>query len=105
MIASAHRLAMILVMIAWGIAYYVFLINRASNHSAISLYWVYVLLLPVALHCLWQLKHSKHWLIPFSIALVIITGVAVLDYLNVMLQYDTWLQRGMPERPGWSVLL
>lgn len=104
MIANAHRLAMILVMIVFFVAYYVFVLNP-SNHSAISLYWVYMLALPAALHSLWQLKASWHWLIPLAFAVGIVAGVAVLDYLNIMLQYDTWLQRGMPERPGWSVLL
>lgn len=103
MIANAHRLTMILVMIVFLMVCYVFVVNR-SNHSAFSLYWVYVLVLPLALHSLFQLKASKHWLIPLAFGLVIIASVAVLDYLNIMLQYDTWLQRGMPERPGWSVL-
>jgi hypothetical protein len=104
MIANAYRLAMILIIVASAIVYYVFMINRASNHSGLSLYWVYVLVLPAALHFLGQLKYSKYWLIPLAFGLLIIVGVALLDYFNIMLQYDTWLQRGMPERLRWSVL-
>ncbi len=104
MIANAYRLAMMLVIVAWGIVYYVFLINRAGNHSGISLYWVYVPVVPAALYSLRQLTASWHWLIPLAFGIVIIAGVAALDYLNIMLQYDSWLQRGMPQRPGWSVL-
>lgn len=38
-------------------------------------------------------------LIIILLGLISIGGVFVLDHFNVLVQYDTWLARGMPERP------
>jgi hypothetical protein len=39
-----------------------------------------------------------------SFAVLSIVAVVVIDGANVLVQYDRWAQRGMPERPCGSIL-
>lgn len=96
-------LALAIVMIALDV--YTFAINE-TNHTGIPMSWLVALGavgLFAAFGFRWKLRGSPGvarataWLMAASIALIV--NVIVLDVSNVMMTFERWAYKGMPERP------
>jgi hypothetical protein len=72
-----------------------------DNHIGVNLLWVLPLALVVMLAGgLWlptQLRRMGWALLVLGLFTVL--GVVLLDRLNILVEYEAWLERGMPERP------
>jgi len=78
--------------------------GSSVNHIGISPYLVLTVAVPGLILGLTGARGAwSNWgwlpwgLVGLSLAMV--GGVVVLDQFNILVEYETWLRRGMPERP------
>ncbi|WP_309888631.1 hypothetical protein [Archangium sp.] len=73
----------------------------SGNHIAVSVLWV----IPLALVAMlagalwWGARLRRAGMALLVLGLLTVVGVVLLDRLNVLVEYEAWLDRGMPERP------
>ena len=72
-----------------------------ENHIGVSVLWA----LPLALVAmlaggLWLAAHRRRaGAMLLVLGLLTSAGVVLLDRLDILVEYEAWLERGMPERP------
>jgi hypothetical protein len=73
----------------------------SENHIGVSVLWIIPLALVAMLAgALWraaQLRRAGMALL--VLGLLTVVGVVLLDQLDILVEYESWLERGMPERP------
>jgi hypothetical protein len=73
----------------------------SGNHIGVSVLWAIPLALVAMLAGVLlraaRLRHAGMALL--VLGLLTVVGVVLLDQLDVLVEYEVWLERGMPERP------
>ena len=46
-------------------------------------------------------KRDKLILVIFALSTLISLNFFLFDYFNILVEYDRWLKKGMPEKPFW----
>jgi hypothetical protein len=94
-LGSGLALALFWVLVALRIATY------RDNHIGVSLLWVIPLALVAMLAGgLWRAAHRRRaGAFLLVLGLLTVVGVVLLDRLDILVEYETWLDRGMPDRP------
>ncbi|KFA94615.1 hypothetical protein Q664_01530 [Archangium violaceum Cb vi76] len=73
----------------------------SENHTGVSVLWA----LPLALVAmlaggLWLAAHRRRaGTVLLVLGLLTAGGAVLLDRLDILVEYEEWLERGMPERP------
>jgi membrane-bound metal-dependent hydrolase YbcI (DUF457 family) len=72
-----------------------------ENHVGVSPLWVLPLALVAMLAggLLWAAPSRRAAVALLALGLLTGVGVVLLDRLNILVGYESWLERGMPERP------
>jgi uncharacterized membrane protein len=74
---------------------------HSGNHISVSVLWVIPLALMATLSgVLWRaarLRRAGGALL--VLGLLTVLGAVLLDRLDILVEYESWLERGMPERP------
>ena len=90
---------------AMGLVFWAFIFYRLiyypENYMGFSPLWgltVFVALLPSSLTCGFYSGFSRYFGI-MAFALASCLALWGLDYFNLLMAYETWLSRGMPDRP------
>jgi hypothetical protein len=73
----------------------------SGNHIGVNLLWILPLALVAMLAgALWRAgQFRRTGMALLVLGLLTVVGVVLLDRLNVLVEYEAWLDRGMPERP------
>ncbi len=84
----------------WGLV--VFRVaSDPGNHISVNVLWILplalVAILAGALLRAAQLRRAGMALL--VLGLLTVVGVVLLDQLDILVEYESWLERGMPERP------
>jgi len=76
-----------------------------SNHWGFDTRWLWLGCLPslLVVALLLRSQYRRRVLIPLCAALLLAIVVAVFDHFNILVEYESWLARGMPE--AWHVTL
>jgi hypothetical protein len=84
----------------WGLVAFRVAVD-SGNHTSVNVLWAIPLALVAMLAgALWraaQLRRAGMALL--VLGLLTVVGVVLLDRLDVLVEYEAWLERGMPERP------
>ncbi|MGZ3460534.1 MAG: hypothetical protein ACXU86_18760 [Archangium sp.] len=77
------------------------LIAYPENHIGVSVLWAIPLALVAMLAGgLWRAARLRRaGMALLVLGLLTVIGAVLLDRLNILVEYDSWLERGMPERP------
>lgn len=84
----------------WGLVV-LRIVSHPENHIGVSVLWV----LPLALVAmlaggLWlSTQRRRAGVALLALGLLTVAGAVLLDRLNILVEYESWLKRGMPERP------
>jgi hypothetical protein len=72
-----------------------------ENHISVSVLWVIPLALVAMLAgALWRAASFRRaGMALLMLGLLTVIGVVLLDRLDILVEYEAWLERGMPERP------
>lgn len=72
-----------------------------ENHIGVSVLWVIPLALVAMLAgALWRAAQFRRaGMALLMLGLLTVIGVVLLDRLDILVEYEAWLERGMPERP------
>ncbi|WP_395852398.1 hypothetical protein [Cystobacter fuscus] len=77
------------------------IVSHPENHIGVSVLWILPLpLMAVLAGGLWlstQLRRAGWALL--VLGLLSSMGVVLLDQLDILVEYESWLERGMPDRP------
>jgi hypothetical protein len=77
------------------------LISHPENHLGVSVLWITPLaLVAILAGGLWWAAHRRRAGATLMVlGLFTLLGVVLLDRLDILVEYEAWLERGMPERP------
>jgi hypothetical protein len=84
----------------WGLVL-LRLVSHPENHIGVSVLWILPLsLMAMLAGGLWQSTQLRRagWAL-LVLGLLTFMGVVLLDQLDILVEYESWLERGMPERP------
>ena len=77
------------------------LVASSANHIGVSVLWALplggVAMLAGVLWRPTRLRRAGTALL--VVGLLTVVGIVLLDRLNILVEYEAWLERGMPERP------
>lgn len=84
--------------IAFALGYIIF--DNATNHTAVD--YLSIVLWPLGLCAIlsfykFKKEKNRRFLISLGANIAAILFFLFIDYFNIMVQYDQWLQRGMPD--------
>ena len=96
-------------LLLFSINYYAFHLKHSANQTSIDvlfcgtifLIFALVVLLATRLKLKLLKKTDKLILLIFSLFILISLNFFLFDYFNIMVEYDRWLKKGMPEKPFW----
>jgi hypothetical protein len=96
-------------LLLFSINYYAFHLKNSANQTSIDvlfcgtifLIFALVVLLATRLKLKLLKKTDKLILLIFSLFILISLNFFLFDYFNIMVEYDRWLKKGMPEKPFW----
>ena len=77
------------------------LVASSSNHIGVSVLWA-LPLGPVAMLAgalWWSTRLRRAGMVLLAWGLLTVLGIVLLDRLDILVEYEAWLRRGMPERP------
>jgi hypothetical protein len=87
------------------INYYAFHLKNGDNQTSLDVLFCGTLFLILALSTLFAFKliskSDKLTLIIFSLFILISLNFFLFDYFNIMVEYDRWIKKGIPEKPFW----
>ncbi len=93
---------LVLCTLCWGLIA-ARIIKYPENHIAFNVLWLNVLFGGILTFGLlsWGISKRFDWLnvTVIAIALASIIGVLCLYYWNILVPYEEWIRRGMPDRP------
>lgn len=77
------------------------LLTSSGNHIGVNVLWALPLALVATLAggLWWAAGRRLAGAVLLGLGLMTGVGVVLLDRLNILVEYETWLERGMPERP------
>lgn len=84
-----------------GLWIFIAVSSTKSNHTGIPinlLHWPYVGWIFLFLYDLFSGSQKRVTLIMISLALLTIVGLQIVLSLNILVPYELWLEKGMPER-------
>jgi hypothetical protein len=72
-----------------------------GNHISVSVLWAIPLgLVAMLAGVLWRAAQSRRaGMALLVLGLLTVLGVVLLDRLDILVEYESWLKRGMPARP------
>jgi hypothetical protein len=75
--------------------------TSSENHLGVSVLWILPLaLMAMVAGALWRAAQLRRaGLALLVLGLLTVVGAVLLDRLDVLVEYESWLERGMPERP------
>ena len=84
--------------------YYIFIYQK-GNHGLVILNWIFYILffIPPVLTYLFT-KWRKLFYFIFIVGIIVSIENYVLESHNIFMDYETWIEKGMPNRPLWSIL-
>lgn len=50
------------------------------------------------------LSHGGWRMAAMAVSVLTVVVIACAVHFNLLLQYEEWIQRGMPDKPGWAQL-
>ena len=91
------------------INYYAFHLKHSANQTSLDvllfgtifLVLALVVLLATGLNLKLIKLSDKLILLIFSLFILISINFFIFDYFNIMVEYDRWIKKGMPEKPFW----
>src|SRR5690349_15575027 len=77
------------------------LVMYPENHTGVSVLWAIPLALVAMLAGgLWLAAHRRRaGTVLLALGLLTTVGAVLLDRFDILVEYEEWLERGMPERP------
>ena len=93
LITIITTLALIIIVALW-----LYVLKNNSGHTGLNLNWFYLYFIPLTLFGI--IKFKKHKMTAASILLGILGAgsLVYLDKTNTLLEYNIWIERGMPSK-------
>ena len=91
------------------INYYAIHLKHSANQTSLDvlfcgtifLIFAFIVLIATRLKMKLIKLSDKLILLIFSLFILISINFFIFDYFNIMVEYDRWLKKGMPEKPFW----
>ena len=92
-IILASALSLIIINALW-----VYVLNNNSGHTGINLNLLYLFFIPLILFSVIKVKQYRIAAISIFLGILGTCSLIYLDKTNTLLQYNIWIERGMPNK-------
>ena len=92
-IIIVSTLALIIIITLW-----LYVLKNNSGHTGFNLNWLYLFFIPLTLFGIIKIKNNKLAITSIFLGILGIGSLAYLDKTNTLLQYNIWVERGMPNK-------
>ena len=92
-IIIVSTLALIIIIALW-----LYVLKNNSGHTGLNINWLYLFFIPLTLFGIINIKNHKMAAASIFLGILGTSSLAYLDKTNTLLQYNIWVERGMPSK-------
>ena len=79
---------------------WLYVFENGTGHTGINPNLLYFIFIPLMLLGLLKRKKDRLAMLAIGVAILGVTSLVYLDQTNTLLEYEIWIERGMPSNVG-----